>query len=132
VQWPPDSHEHTRHLTPPADDDDQIARHFTKDPFYVLEAPRTATRRELESATMRLLDALSQGLAGAARYLTPLGERSRDAASVQDAAHVLRDHESRIVHEIWAGLPVRAQAIAPPPGPAPWRGGERALGWRRR
>lgn len=125
MQWPPDSHEH-------ADGDDRIATHFTKDPFYVLEAPRTATRRELESATSRLLDALARGISGAAQYPTPLGERTRDAASVQDAAHVLRDAEERIVHEIWAGLPVRAQRIAPPPGPAPWRGGERALGWRRR
>lgn len=109
-----------------------MARHFTKDPFYVLEAPRTATRRELDAVAQRLLDALAQGLAGAARYPTPLGERRRDEGTVKAAAHELRDAESRIVHEVWAGLPVRSRPIDPPSAPAPWRGGDRALGWRRR
>ncbi len=81
---------------------------------------------------MRLLDALERGEPGVARYPTPLGERRRDAGTVNDAAHALRDAERRIVHELWSRLPVRHQEIAPPPGPAPWDGGARALGWRRR
>lgn len=98
----------------------------------MLEAAPTATRRELDAVASALLRALERGEQHAARYPTPLGERVRDAGSVKAAAHELRDLESRIVQEVWARLPVRWQPIAPPPAPAPWSGGERALGWRRR
>lgn len=109
-----------------------MARRFTNDPFFVLEAARCATRRELDAVATRLLDALAGGEPGATRYPTPLGERSRDAGTVQAAAHELREPEGRIVQEVWARLPVRWRPIEPPAAPAPWRGGERALGWRRR
>ncbi len=109
-----------------------MAQRFTKDPFYVLDVPRTATKPELEAVAASLLDALAQGVRGAARYLTPLGERRRDAGSVNEATHALREADTRIVHEVWAGLPVRSRAIEPAPAPAPWPGGERALGWRHR
>lgn len=109
-----------------------MARRFTKDPFFVLEAPLSATRRELDAVAARLLGALAQGEPGATRYPTPLGERARDAGTVKAAAHELRESETRIVQEVWARLPVRWRPIEPPAAPAPWRGGERALGWRRR
>jgi hypothetical protein len=114
------------------DDDPELAQRFTKDPFFVLEAAPTATRRELDAVAAALIHALERGEWDAARYPTPLGERIRDAGSVKAAAHELRDPERRIVQEVWARLPVRWQPIAPPPAPAPWCGGDRALGWRRR
>jgi hypothetical protein len=117
---------------PLARDDSAMARHFTCDPFHVLQAPPTANRRELDGAAAELLAALASGVPGAHRYPTPLGERARDSELVNAAALELRDRESRVVHEVWAKLPVRSRAVAPPAAPAPWLGGERALGWRSR
>lgn len=117
---------------PLARDDSAMARHFTCDPFHVLQAPPTANRRELDGAAAELLAALARGVPGAHHYPTPLGERARDPDLVNAAADELRDRERRIVHEVWAKLPVRSRAVAPPTAPAPWLGGERALGWRSR
>lgn len=111
-------------------DDLEIARRFTADPFIVLQAPSTATRRELDVAASALLEALARG--DASRYPTALGERVRDADAVEQARYELRDAEVRILHEVWARLPTRRQPLLRADGPAPWRGGERALGWRRR
>jgi hypothetical protein len=119
-----------RDLAARAADDLEIARRFTADPFVVLQAPCTATRRELEHAACALLDALSRGDGG--RYPTALGERVRDADAVEQARVELRDAEVRILHEVWARLPVRRQPLLRGDGPAPWRGGLRALGWRSR
>jgi hypothetical protein len=109
-----------------------MAGHFTCDPFHVLQAPPHANRRELDGAAAALLEALARGLPGARRYPTPLGDRARDPELVNAAAHELHDRESRVVHEVWARLPVRSRAVDPPPAPAPWTGGERAFGWRSR
>ncbi|HWB74929.1 MAG TPA: hypothetical protein VG755_08230 [Nannocystaceae bacterium] len=117
---------------PRARDDSTMARHFTADPFHVLQTAPGANRRELDGAAAELLDALARGVPGAERYETPLGERARDPEVVNAAAHELHDRENRIVHEVWAKLPTRARAVVPPPAPAPWAGGERAFGWRSR
>src|SRR5690349_18417584 len=97
-----------------------MARHFTADPFHVLQTPPGANRRELDGAAAELLDALARGV------------RARDPEVVNAAAHELHDRENRIVHEVWAKLPTRARAVVAPPAPAPWAGGERAFGWRSR
>jgi hypothetical protein len=109
-----------------------MAQRFTLDPFVVLQAAPTASRRDLDDVALRLLEALAAGLPGADRYPTPLGPRRRDPEVVSAAAAELRDRERRIVHEVWARMPVRESPVEPPPTAPVWTGGERALGWRSR
>jgi len=109
-----------------------MAQRFTLDPFTVLQAAPTASRAELDGTATRLLEALAAGLPGADRYPTPLGPRQRDPDIVTAAAAELRDRERRIVHEVWARMPVRSAEVEPPPTGPTWTGGERALGWRSR
>jgi hypothetical protein len=109
-----------------------MAQRFTLDPFVVLQAAPTASRGDVESVAVRLLEALAAGLPGADRYPTPLGPRQRDPEVVSAAAAELRDRERRIVHEVWARMPVREVAVEPAPTAPAWTGGDRALGWRSR
>ncbi|MFO0633197.1 MAG: hypothetical protein U0168_10130 [Nannocystaceae bacterium] len=108
-----------------------MAQRFTLDPFHVLTAPTTASGRELSHCAAQLLDALARGEPDVARYPTPLGERVRDERLVHEAVTELCDREARIVHEVWARLPVRSRRD-PAPAPAPWCGSDRAFGWRSR
>lgn len=112
--------------------DSTLAQRFTLDPFHILQRPPDASTRELDLAAAELIAALERGAPEAGRYYTPLGPRARDAELVDQAADELSDRERRIVHEVWARLPVRTQPVLPPAAPAPWSGGERALGWRQR
>lgn len=109
-----------------------MAQRFTLDPFAVLQAAPTASRHDLDGVATQLLEALAAGLPGADRYPTPLGPRRRDPDTVSAAAAELRDRERRIVHEVWARMPVREAEVEPPPSAPAWAGGERALGWRSR
>jgi hypothetical protein len=109
-----------------------MAQRFTLDPFVVLQAAPTASRHDLDGVTMQLLEALAAGLPGADRYPTPLGPRRRDPEVVTAAAAELRDRERRIVHEVWARMPVRGTPVEPAATAPAWTGGERALGWRSR
>jgi hypothetical protein len=109
-----------------------MAQRFTLDPFVVLQAAPTASRGDLDSAALQLLAALAAGLPGADRYPTALGPRRRDPEVVTAAAEELRDRERRIVHEVWARMPVRETRVEPAATAPAWSGGERALGWRSR
>lgn len=116
----------------PARDDTAMAQRFTLDPFIVLQAAPTASGHDLDGVAMRLLEALAAGLPGADRYPTPLGPRRRDPETVTAAALELRERERRIVHEVWARMPVREQPVESAASAPAWAGGERALGWRPR
>jgi hypothetical protein len=109
-----------------------MAQRFTLDHFFVLSAAPGASRTELDDVAIRLLEALAAGQPGADRYPTPLGPRRRDPAIVTAAAEELRDRERRIVHEVWARMPVREADPEPRTASTAWTGGERALGWRPR
>lgn len=118
--------------TSAATDDTAMAQRFTADPFHVLTAPLSASAHDLVRRAAALLEAIARGEPGSARYPTPLGERTRDAEVVRAAIDELRDREERIVHEVWARLPVRSQPVRPPVAPGPWAACERAFGWRGR
>ena len=74
-------------------------------PFYVLELSPQCSRAEVERAGQRLLGMLELDLAGARRYPTPLGSRTRDPAKVREAMAELRDPQRRLFHELWVQVP---------------------------
>ena len=94
-----------------------MRRRIAENPFYVLGVPPEATRAEIEAEGQKLLGMLELGLAGAARYRSPLGESPRSAEDVRRALAELRDPQRRLEHELWARLPARATATAPPAEP---------------
>jgi hypothetical protein len=90
-----------------------------ENPFFVLGVPLHASRTEIERTAQRLLGELSLGREGARSYATPLGRVERTAEVVRRAAAELRDPAKRLVHEVWAALPVE---VADAPEAAPGAG----------
>jgi hypothetical protein len=86
--------------------DDALAR-LADNPFLVLELPTDASRAEIERAGQKLLMMLELGLSGARSHSTPLGPRARTPEMVRAALAELRDPDRRVMHELWALLPVR-------------------------
>jgi hypothetical protein len=109
-----------------------MARRIAANPFYLLELDPRAGRATIEDAVERILRALAAAMPGADRYRSPFGAQPRDTDATLQAAAKLRDRERRVLCEVWARLPVQSEAVTPPVEPRPWRGGWRALGWRRR
>jgi hypothetical protein len=81
---------------------ENLLRHHLANPFLVLELPPDATREQVERQGEKLLAMLLAGLAAAARYPTPLGNRARTAEDVRSALGQLRDPDERLMHEFWA------------------------------
>jgi hypothetical protein len=81
-----------------------------ENPFYVLELRPTATRAEIERQGQKLLGMLELGLAGSARYRTPLGVGVRTAEMVRKAVAELREPERRLLAEVWARLEVTEES----------------------
>jgi hypothetical protein len=101
-----------------------MRRRVAENPFYVLGVPPDASRAQIEAEGQKLLAMLELGLAGAARYPTPVGERPRAAEDVRRALAELRDPARRLEHELVARLPPRA--ASPPPERATGLAGLRA------
>lgn len=86
----------------------------TRNPFYVLDLPVTATRTEIERVGQRLLAQLGVGAATVKVYLTPLGEFERTPDLVRYAMSELRDPALRLRHEIWRSEFAAPSGHAPP------------------
>ena len=81
-----------------------VLRRVADNPFHVLELPPLAPRADVERQGQKLLGMLELGLAQAAVYPTPVGDRQRSADLVRWAMAELRDPDRRLVHEAWAQL----------------------------
>lgn len=108
--------------------------HLIDNPFYVLGLRVDCSRAEVEREGQKLLGMLELKLKAAVTYDTPLGPAERTPEKVRQAMAELRDPARRLVHELWARLPVapQASAAAEPDRPAPWPEARWALGfWER-
>jgi hypothetical protein len=123
-------------------------RRWHGNPFFVLGLAPECTAADVERTGQKLLGLLTLDVASARTYASPFGPVSRTADDVRAAMAELRDPDRRIVHEVWARLPMpeetpgtgratTSQAAARPtssadePGAFCWKGSITALGWRR-
>ena len=90
------------------------AEQLAQNPFFVLELRPRAGRADVEQAGQRITTMLELGIAGADRYPTPLGARTRSLDMVRQAMHELRDPALRAAFELWAVLEPRDLNAAPP------------------
>jgi hypothetical protein len=88
-------------------------------PFFVLGVAPDTSLADAERAGRRLLGELAIGREAARRYATPLGPAERTEDAVRASLAELRDPARRLVHELWARVPVADSPAAPPP----------AIGW---
>ena len=95
---------------------------LARNPFFILGLQPGAGRAAAEQAGQRIRAMLEMGVAGADRYLTPLGERVRDLDLVRQAMHEMQDPATRAVHEVWARLEPRSHTSTPATAQrlAPW------------
>jgi len=100
----------------------------SENPFYILELPPTATRAEIERAGQRLIAELTLERESAKRYQTPLGPMERTADAVRGAVAELRDPARRLVHELWAAVPVSNAGSNADEDVFPWSSASRAFG----
>lgn len=109
------------------------------EPFYVLGLRPGCGPMDVEREGQKLLAMLDLGLASAATYASPSGEKTRDVDTVRAAMAELRDPCRRLVHELWAAsapdeafAAVSAARDDTPDDPrGPWPDAFRAGGWRR-
>lgn len=125
-------------------------RRFADNPFYVLGVSPESPRPQVEREGQKLLGMLELGLRAAATCDTPVGPRPRSPESVRAAMAEVRTPEKRLVHELWAALPAKAEAEAkadagepagdpfrrgdesgPPPTQSGWPLAFALFGWRR-
>ncbi len=79
---------------------------LSQNPFFVLGLSPDAARAEIEREGQKLLGMLELGLSAARRYSSPIGTHERTSEVVREAMAELRDPERRLVHELWARLPL--------------------------
>jgi hypothetical protein len=88
-----------------------------ENPFYLLGLRPDCSRADVEREGTKLLGMLELGLLAAKTYATPSGTAQRDADAVRKAMAELREPRRRLLHELWAQLPV-AKAATPSAAPA--------------
>lgn len=106
-----------------------LGERIRENPFYVLDLRPGCGRAEVEHQGQKLLQMLEMGIAGADRYRTPLGERTRTVELVRRAMDALRDAGRRSVHEPWALLPPVPLPEPPPSRRAPWLDALQQFDW---
>jgi hypothetical protein len=114
--------------------DDARAR-IVDNPFYVLGLATSCSRQEFEREGQKWLAMLDVGLSAARAYATPLGGQPRNADKVRQAMAELRDPERRLVHELWASIPVDVAWSVDDSAPdlaAAFPEARAAAGWRAR
>ena len=108
-------------MAAPSPECENLLQRHLANPFLVLELSPAAGREELERQGAKLLAMLAAGLAAAASYATPLGNRERTPEMVRSALAELRDPARRLAHEWWArGLRRGLMLVLPA---ACWSGG---------
>lgn len=80
---------------------------FEENPFFVLGVTPQASRAEIERVGQRLLAELAIARESALYYQTPLGRCARTPELVRQALAELRDPPRRLLHEVWAEVPVQ-------------------------
>jgi hypothetical protein len=95
----------------------QAERRLTDNPFHVLGLRPDCVRADVEREGQKLIAMLELGLSAARTYASPLGVHERSAEQVREAMAELRDPDRRLIHELWAGLPVPATPATSEPEP---------------
>lgn len=75
---------------------------LTRNPFFVLELPVTATAAEIDRQGQKLIGLFALGVASAATYKTPWSREPRTEEDVRAAMSQLRHPDARAVFELWA------------------------------
>ena len=105
---------------------DELRRRWCENPFFVLGLAPETPRAEVERTAQRLLAEHALGRSAALRYLTPFGEAERTPELIRAAVAELRDPHKRIVHELFAEMPLGDEE-APAEATAAWRDALRLL-----
>lgn len=104
---------------------------LAENPFFVLGVPPETPPAEVERAGQRWLAELELGRVVARSYATPFGRMDRTPELVRAAVAELREPGRRLVHEIWARVPVRDCALDEGPRLS-WAAASRLFGSRPR
>lgn len=92
-------------------------RRLADNPFHVLGLGPDCGRADVEREGQKLLAMLELDLSAARTYASPLGTHERSPEQVREAMAELRDPERRLLHELWAGLPVASPTPGSDAGP---------------